>query len=112
VSAEPNAELLMDLNRALRQPIVAVPIGAVRDRRIAESERALKAVAKQLARLAGDGVDDRRSREAIRIQVYNTLTPVLLEMRNSQEGTMSLARRTLVVSGVVCLIGALVGALG
>ena len=76
----------MDLNRALRQSIVSVELGSGRERRIAESERVLKAVAKQLARQAGDLVDDRRSREAIRISVYNALTPVLLEMRDRVEG--------------------------
>jgi len=110
-SALPNAELLMDLNRALRQSIVSVEMGSVRGRRIAESERVLKAVCKQLARQAGDAVDDRRSREAIRIQVYNTLTPVLLELRNSHEGVMALARRVLAASVVVGVIGAMVGLL-
>lgn len=99
--AEPDAELLMDLNRALRQPIVSVELGSGRERRIAESERVLKAVAKQLAKQAGDLVDDRRSREAIRISVYNTLAPVLLEMRDRLEGTMAVARRTMIVSVVV-----------
>jgi hypothetical protein len=94
--AEPDAELLMDVNRALRQSIVSVELGGGRERRIAESERVLKGIAKQLARQAGDLVDDRKSREAIRISVYNTLTPVLLEMRDRVEGTMSVARRTLV----------------
>ena len=106
--AEPDAELLMDLNRALRQSIVSVELGSGRERRIAESERVLKAVAKQLARQAGDLVDDRRAREAIRISVYNTLTPVLLEMRDRVEGTMSVARRTLVASVVAVAAAAAV----
>jgi hypothetical protein len=99
--AEPDAELLMDLNRALRQSIVSVELGSGRDRRIAENERLLKAVAKQLARQAGDLVDDRKSREAIRISVYNTLAPVLLEMRDRVERTMTVARRTMIASVVV-----------
>ena len=109
--AEPDAELLMDLNRVLRQPIVSVELGPGRERRIAESERVLKAVAKQLARQAGDAVDDRKSREAIRVSVYNALAPVLLEMHERLEGTMTTARRVMIASIVVGVTGAAVGLL-
>jgi len=109
--AEPDADLLMDLDRALRQSIVSVELGSVRERRIAESERLLKAVAKQLARQAGDLVDDRRSREAIRVSVYNALAPVLLEMRDRLEGTTTVARRSLVASVVAVAAAAAVSLL-
>jgi hypothetical protein len=105
-AVESDADLLLDLNRALRNPLVALETGAGRERRIAESERLLKAVAKQLAQRAGDSADDRRSREVIRVRVYNTLAPILLEMRTAHEGTMSLARRVLFGSVAVCLVAA------
>ena len=107
-AVDTDADLLLDLNRALRNPLVALETGAGRERRIAESERLLKSVAKQLAQRAGDSADDRRSREVIRVRVYNTLAPILLEMRTAHEGTISLARRALFASVALCvLVGAL-----
>ena len=111
-AVDTDADLLLDLNRALRNPLMALETGASRERRIAESERLLKSVAKQLAQRAGDSADDRRSREVIRVRVYNTLAPILLEMRTAHEGTMSLARRTVFASVAVCLVvGALIAAM-
>ncbi len=72
-SIDSDADLLLDLNRALRNPLMSLEIGPNRQRRIAEAERLLKSVAKQLAQRAGDSADDRRSREVIRVRVYNTL---------------------------------------
>ena len=107
-AVDTDADLLLDLNRALRRPLVALETGAGRERRIAESERLLKSVAKQLAQRAGDSADDRRSREVIRVRVYNTLAPILLEMRTAHEGTISLARRALFASVALCVsVGAL-----
>jgi hypothetical protein len=103
-AVDSDADLLLDLNRALRHPLMALETGAGRERRIAESERLLKSVAKQLAQRAGDSADDRRSREVIRVRVYNTLAPILLEMRTAHEGTMSLARRVLFASVALCLV--------
>ena len=80
-SIDSDADLLLDLNRALRNPLMSLEIGSNRQRRIAEAERLLKSVAKQLAQRAGDSADDRRSREVIRVRVYNTLAPILLELR-------------------------------
>jgi hypothetical protein len=102
-----DADLLLDLNRALRHPLMAIEIGEQRERRLAESERLLKSVAKQLAQRAGDSADDRRSREVIRVRVYNTLAPILLEMRDAHEGTVALARRALYASIALCVIGML-----
>jgi hypothetical protein len=111
-AVESDADLLLDLNRALRRPLMSLETGAGRERRIAESDRLLKSVAKQLAQRAGDSADDRRSREVIRVRVYNTLAPILLEMRVAHEGTMSLARRVLFASIALCVaIGALFAAL-
>jgi hypothetical protein len=106
---ESDADLLIDLNRALRNPLIAIETGSGRDRRVAESERLLKSVAKQLAQRAGDAADDRRSREVIRVRVYNTLAPILLEMRTAQAGTVSLARRTLVASIGIAVVAVAVG---
>jgi hypothetical protein len=103
-AVESDADLLLDLNRALRNPLMALETGAGRERRIAESERLLKSVAKQLAQRAGDSADDRRSREVIRVRVYNTLAPILLEMRTAHEGTMALARRVVFASAAACLV--------
>ena len=97
-SIDSDADLLLDLNRALRNPLMSLEIGPNRQRRIAEAERLLKSVAKQLAQRAGDSADDRRSREVIRVRVYNTLAPILLELRTAHDGTVSLARRTLFAS--------------
>jgi hypothetical protein len=107
---ESDADLLLDLNRALRNPLISLQIGSSRQRRIAEAERLLKSVAKQLAQRAGDSADDRRSREVIRVRVYNTLAPILLELRTAHDGTVSLARRTLLVSIAIGVVGALIGA--
>ena len=99
-----DADLLLDLNRALRHPLMAIEIGEQRERRVAESERLLKSVAKQLAQRACDSTDDRRSREVIRVRVYNTLAPILLEMRTAQEGTIAMARRALYASIALCVV--------
>jgi len=107
-AVETDADLLLDLNRALRHPLLSIEIGEQRERRIAESERLLKSVAKQLAQRAGDSADDRRSREVIRVRVYNTLAPILLEMRTAHEGTVAMARRALFASITLCLLGALI----
>jgi hypothetical protein len=104
-SIDSDADLLLDLNRALRNPLMSLEIGPNRQRRIAEAERLLKSVAKQLAQRAGDSADDRRSREVIRVRVYNTLAPILLELRTAHDGTVALARRTLFASIAICLIG-------
>ena len=108
---ESDADLLLDLNRALRNPLMSIETGTGRERRVAESERLLKSVAKQLAQRAGDAADDRRSREVIRVRVYNTLAPILLELRTAHDGTVSLARRTLFASIGIGLVGALMGLL-
>jgi hypothetical protein len=108
---ESDADLLLDLNRALRNPLMSIETGSGRERRVAESERLLKSVAKQLAQRAGDAADDRRSREVIRVRVYNTLAPILLELRSAHEGTVSAARRALFVSVGICVIGAVIGLL-
>ena len=108
---ESDADLLLDLNRALRNPLMSIETGTDRERRVAESERLLKSVAKQLAQRAGDAADDRRSREVIRVRVYNTLAPILLELRTAHDGTVSLARRTLFASIGIGLVGALMGLL-
>lgn len=108
-SIESDADLLLDLNRALRNPLMAIETGSGRERRVAESERLLKSVAKQLAQRVGDAADDRRSREVIRVRVYNALAPILLELRTAHDGTISLARRTLYASIAIGIIGALVG---
>ncbi len=107
-AVDTDADLLLDLNRALRHPLITIEIGEQRQRRIAESERLLKSVAKQLAQRAGDSADDRRSREAIRVRVYNTLAPILLEMRTAHEGTMAAARRVLFASVAICTTAVLV----
>ena len=109
-SIDSDADLLLDLNRALRNPLMSLEIGPTRQRRIAEAERLLKSVAKQLAQRAGDSADDRRSREAIRIRVYNMLAPILLELRAAHDGTVSLARRVLFASIAIGVIGAVIGA--
>jgi len=108
-SIESDADLLLDLNRALRNPLISLEIGSNRQRRIAEAERLLKSVAKQLAQRAGESADDRRSREVIRVRVYNTLAPILLELRSAHDGTVSRARRTLLVSIAIGMVGALIG---
>lgn len=110
-SIDSDADLLLDLNRALRNPLMSLEIGPTRQRRIAEAERLLKSVAKQLAQRAGDSADDRRSREVIRIRVYNMLAPILLELRAAHDGTVSLARRTLFASIAIGVIGAVIGTL-
>jgi len=105
-SIESDADLLLDLNRALRNPLISLQS---RQRRIAEAERLLKAGAKQLAQRAGESADDRRSREVIRVRVYNTLAPILLELRSAHDGTVSRARRTLLVSIAIGVVGGLIG---
>jgi hypothetical protein len=42
--------------------------------------------------------------------VYNTLAPILLELRTAHDGTVSLARRALFASLVIGVIGAVIGA--
>ena len=85
---------------------------AGRVRRLSESDRQLKAAAKQLAKQAGDLIDDRRSREAIRIQIYNALAPVLLDLRDRHERAAERVRRawiaSLVVGGIAVAVGLLV----
>ena len=108
---ESDADLLLDLNRALRNPLMSIESGSGRQRRVAESERLLKSVAKQLAQRAGDAADDRRSREVIRVRVYNTLAPILLELRTAHDGTVSIARRTLFAGIAIALVGAVVSLL-
>jgi len=71
---------------------------ADRARRLSESERVLKAAAKQLAKQAGDLIDDRRSREACRIQVYNAVAPFLLELRDRHEA----AQRKVRIAWIAC----------
>jgi len=93
-----------------RRPIVERRAG--RARRLSESDRQLKSAAKQLAKQAGDLIDDRRSREAIRIQIYNAVAPLLLELRDRQEiATMRVRRAwiaSVVVGGIAVLIGFLI----
>jgi hypothetical protein len=106
-SLEAGSEAPVDLSCLWRRPIVERRAG--RARRLSESDRVLKAAAKQLAKQAGDLIDDRKSREAIRIQVYNALAPVLLELRDRQEDATMRVRRawfaSIAVGGIAVLVG-------
>ena len=103
-------EAPLDLSCVWHNPFVER--AADRARRLSESERVLKAAAKQLAKQAGDLIDDRRSREACRIQVYNAVAPFLLELRDRHELAAKRVRRVWLVSIAVAVIGVLIGALG
>ena len=108
IQAGPEAPL--DLSGIWRRPIVERRAGRVR--RLSDTEQMLKAAAKQVAKQAGDLIDDRRSREAARIQIYNALTPVLLELRDRHEAASLRMRRAWVASiafsGVAVLVALLI----
>ncbi len=108
-AVESDADLLTDLNRALRSPLVSFQTRAACGRRVAESERLLKSVAKQLAQRAGEVAGDRRSRELIRVRVYTTLVPMLLELRAAHDATVSLARRAVFAGLGIGIALALIG---
>jgi hypothetical protein len=97
----------LDLSCVWRNPIVER--AAERARRRSESERVLKAAAKQLAKQVGDLIDDRRSREACRIQVYNAVAPFLLELRDRHELAAKRVRHawfaSIAVGGIAVLVG-------
>jgi hypothetical protein len=101
-SIESDADLLLDLNRGIcANPLISLEIGSNRQAPHRRGRTVAQVGCEAAGQRAGDSADDRRSREVIRVRVYNTRADTARVAHRARTATVSLARRTLFASIVI-----------